>query len=56
MGSSDVEFVENEIVKLLAQEAIRISTSPWNSPIMVVRHKRTRKQRLVFDFRGECVV
>ena len=52
MGSSDVEFVENEIVKLLAQEAIRISTSPWNSPIMVVRHKRTRKQRLVFDFRG----
>lgn len=48
-------FVNNEIAKLLENGIIRVSHSPYNSPLWVVPKKGfnedgTPKQRLVIDF------
>jgi len=49
-------FVNSEISRMLAEEIIRPSRSPYNSPVLVVPKKRenqdgSRKLRLVIDYK-----
>ncbi|GBP02397.1 Retrovirus-related Pol polyprotein from transposon gypsy [Eumeta japonica] len=53
---NDMEFVNNEIEKLLKDGIIRKSYSPYNSPMLTVHKKGTDengnpKRRMVIDFR-----
>lgn len=49
------EEVDNQISKMLQQEIIQPSTSPWNSPVWVVPKKQDasgkKKFRIVIDYR-----
>jgi len=60
---SVTNFVNSEISRMLAEEIIRLSRSPYNSPVLVVPKKGEnqdgcRKLRLVIDYKkfNECTI
>ena len=51
MSASEAKEVENQLADYLARGFIRPSTSPWSSPILLVK-KKDGTMRMCTDYRG----
>ena len=49
-SQADKEFIANEVRRLLKEDVIERSTSPWRTQMVVARNKSTGKKRLCVDY------
>ena len=50
-GEGDRLFIQTEIEKMIREDVIEESTSPWRAQVLIVTNERQRK-RLVVDYSG----
>ena len=49
-STADQDFISNEIKKLLADDVIEPSTSPWRAQVMVTKNDNNHKKRMCIDY------